>query len=170
MSIKRTQKPSVRRLCPIHTLKGKVEFFSVMRVETEISVIQGAISLFFELVYAIDIAKAFRHLAVVDEHKLAVHPIIDSLVSLESLVLSNLIFVMYWYSVYSAGVNIKMCPKIFPAHCRALYMPAGISHSPRALPLHNMLRISLFPYCKICRMTFLTVDFHTRACLLILKA
>ena len=73
-----------------------------MSVETEISVIERAVSHIFELTYSVYVAETFGHLAVVDEHKLAVYPVVDGLMSLQRLVLRYFVFVMDGYGVYAA--------------------------------------------------------------------
>ena len=85
-----------------------------MRIEAEISVIKRGISPLFKLVNAVYVAETFGHLAVVDKHKFAMHPIIDSLVSFQRLVLSDFVFMVYGYRVDAARVNVKMRAEILP--------------------------------------------------------
>ena len=62
-----------------------------------------------------------------------------------SLVLGYLAFVVGEHQIHSASVDIKLPSQILLPHHRALQVPARETLSPRRIPPHNMLRLSLLP-------------------------
>ena len=169
MLIQRAEKSRVRDFRAVHAVESKVQLFAVMRVEAEISEIHRAVSAFFQVAYRVGISQALAHLAVVDQHKVAVHPVIDRLFTRDRFVLCYLVLVVNGDMVYAARMDIEREAQIFAAERRALYMPARISHSPRTFPLHYMVGFSLFPYREVCGMALLAVHLYSRACLLFVE-
>ena len=92
------------------------------------------------------------------------HPVINRLFSGKRFVLRYFVFVVNGNRVYAAGVQIEHFAEIFSAHCATFDMPAGITHTPRAFPLHNVVLIRFFPKRKIRRVAFFAVFFHACAC------
>ena len=150
-------------------VKREVQLLPVMRVEAEISELHRRISHFLQIAQQIAIAERLAHLAAVEKHKLSVHPVIDAPVSEPRLALRDFVFVMYGNMVDAARVDIEgLAQKLF-THCSALYVPAGETHPPRAVPLHNVVCGRFFPQREVGGMPFLLVYLHARAAFLLVE-
>ncbi len=165
----RLAKPLERHFRAVHALKSEIEFLSVMRVKAEISEMHGVVSALFKLTYRVGIAERFAHLAAVNQHKFAVHPKARGNFAGQRLALRNFVFVVNGDMIHAAGVYVEHVAEIHFAHSRTFYMPAGISRSPRTVPLHNVFLGGFFPNGKVCRVAFFAVHFNARAGLLFVK-
>ena len=145
MFVKRFEQASVGGLRRVHALESEIEFFAVVRVQAKISERERGVSAFFELRNCVGVAERLAHFAAVYEHELAVHPHVNRFATLSRFALRYLVFVVHGYVVYAARVDIESYAEILAAHCRALYVPTGISHAPGRLPLHNVVFFGFLP-------------------------
>ena len=66
-------------------------------------------------------------------------------------VLCDFALVVRKHQVHSSTVDIELLAKVFLPHHRTLEVPAGKAFAPWGRPVHNMLRLSLFPEGKVKR-------------------
>ena len=62
-------------------------------------------------------------------------PVVTPLVAEISLALRDFVGVMREHVVDAAAVNVKIFTKEFHTYARALNVPAGVTDTPRAIPL-----------------------------------
>ena len=90
-------------------------------------------------------------------------PITNKLLAGDRFRLGDFVFMMDWYMVYPAGVNIHSFAKVLHTHGRTLYVPTREAFSPNGRPAHYMVFESacrLKPQNKISRIPFLGVGMH----------
>ena len=63
----------------------------------------------------------------------------------KALALRNFVFVVNGNMIDAARVYIEAFAQELFTHGRALYMPTGVAHAPRRLPLHNVVLFGFFP-------------------------
>ena len=159
----------ISRLCRVQALKCKVELFAVVRVEAEVAEVHRRVAPALKVGDRVGVAERLAHLAVVDQHELAVHPIVDRLLADERLALRDLVLVMDGNVIDAARVNVEHVAQILAAHRRALDVPARIPLAPRAVPLHDVVGLRLFPKREVGRVTLLRIDLDARAGLLLVQ-
>ena len=159
----------ISRLRRLQAFEGEVELFAVVRVEAEIAEVERLEAALFEVRDAVSVAQRLTHLAVVHEHKFAVHPIIHALFARERLVLRDLVFVVDGDMVDAARMDVEGHSQIFEAHGAAFDVPAGITHAPGAFPLHAVLGFGFFPKREVGGVTLLAVHLDARARLLFVQ-
>ena len=109
-----------------------------------------------------EIARGLGHLLVVRVDVAVVHPVFGERLARRALGLGNLVFVMREDQVDAAAVDVKRLPEVFHAHGRALNVPAGAAHPPRAFP-GRFARFLRFPEGEIHGMALEIAHFHARA-------
>src|SRR3989338_9375945 len=83
--------------------------------------------------------------------------------------LSDFIGVMHGNMFFSSSMYVEFFPKILDGHCRAFNMPARESFSPRAIPLHNVIRLVCNPEQKIPWLFFFLINFGPNSSILFFK-
>ncbi len=84
--------------------------------------------------------------------------------------LSDLALVVREDVVNAAAVNVKGGAQVLACHGRALDMPAGEAHPPRAIPAQDVLRFGPLPQGKVFRVAFLVAHFLAGARFLFFQA
>src|SRR4030042_6408434 len=88
------------------------------------------------------------------------NPISNKLHAVCSLRLGYLAFVMRKLVVQSSAMYIYGLAQILHSHHRTFQMPARKTHTPRAGPLHDMIRLGFLPKGKIDGISFVLRDLH----------
>lgn len=112
---------------------------SVMRKQAEEAVLKRVIALFLKQAQRQELALRLRHFSVRGVEVQDMEPEIAPPVPDISLGLCNLVRVVREGIVHPATVNVKIFAAVFEGNGRALDMPAGISHSPRAVPFQLLI-------------------------------
>ena len=112
---------------------------SVMRKQAEEAVLKRVIALFLKQAQRQELALRLRHFSVRGVEVQDMEPEIAPPVPDISLGLCNLVRVVREGIVHPAAVNVKIFAAVFEGNGRALDMPAGISHSPRAVPFQLLI-------------------------------
>ena len=159
----------VGNLRRVHAFPGEVYLLTVMHVEAEVAEHHRRKALVYKIGNRVGVAERLTHFAAVDKHKFAVHPVVDGFVSKPALRLRDFVFVVDGDVVNAARMDVKCVAEVLAAHCRALDVPARETHSPRTVPLLQVVGRSLFPQRKVDWMTFESVYFHACAVTLIFK-
>ena len=84
-------------------------------------------------------------------------PVVNAAGAAGSHILGNFALMVREHEVHSAAVDIELISKVFLTHYGALKVPAGETVAPGAGPAHDMLRLCLFPECKVIRSTFVAL-------------
>ena len=106
------------------------------------------------------IAVAFRHFLSVQQQHIRMQPVTRPFMPAGTLILGNFILMVRKLQVIAPTVYIEYFAKIFRTHRRAFQMPARKTLAPGRTPAHDMLRRSLHPNRKICRVAFLVLLFQ----------
>ena len=128
-----------RRRRGIERIEGEVELAAVMRRKTEVAIRERIVTAVGERLEAQELAGGFRHLGVVGEQEVAVHPEIRESRAHARLGLRDLVGVVDGDMVLTAAVDVEEIAKVFLRHRRALDVPAGKAGSPGARPFHLAL-------------------------------
>ena len=122
------------------------------------------VELLHDVAHGEEVARGLGHLLVVHVDVAVVHPVFGKRLARRALGLGDLVFVVREDEVHAAAVDVKRLAEVLHAHGRALDVPAGTAHAPRALPrrLAGLLRL---PEGKVHGMALYVPHLHARTAL-----
>ena len=110
-----------------------------------------------------EIIQALAHLLPVHGDHVVVQPVSNELHAVGRLRLGDFALVMRELVLQPTAVYVDCLTQILHTHNRTFQMPAGITLTPGARPLHNMVRLSFLPEREIRRILFFRRNFHAGA-------
>ena len=124
-----------------------------MSAQAKVPVCQRIISPIDQGLRAQEIASRFRHLRLLEEQKMTMHPKVGETCPVASLGLGDFICVVNRNMIFAAAMNVKKSTQVLGRHGGTFDVPSGKTDTPWAIPLHLALLIgrAKLPQSKVCR-------------------
>ena len=147
----------------LHAVEREVQRLAVVRAHQHVAHGHGVASLLNQVAQGKEVAERLGHLLPVHEQEARVHPVLDERAPAGcALGLRDLAIVVRKDVILPAGVDVELLAEVAHGHGRALDVPAWKAAAPRAVPLHDVLRI-LLPEREVVRAALFRINLDARA-------